>query len=122
MEVKVRLTKIVAEDNPEILAEGTGKKEEDYLEYIDTSGDTHRITYKEKEIWLEKDGEFSSQTILKEGEVGTSRVHSPYGDMEFTTKLINQTKENNRWHIHYQVLSNEDIVNEQELIFEIEEN
>jgi len=53
----------------------------------------------------------SETTLLKNGN-GKTIVKSPYGDMFFDTKTLEMKKSEGHWHVHYQILADNDVISD----------
>ena len=102
----------------EIIFEGPAILNHDRLVYFEERGGAKQtVTFEEGKIVLERVAEISSRTVLRTEGTGSSRVDSPYGIMSLDTVLRSFDKDEDRWMVEYQVLSGNEPVTDQRLIW-----
>ncbi len=122
MKVKIRL---LQEDKLEhtssVIADTIALWSGDELTYFEDEEHTykHHVLFLEDRVNIERKGEFSSETSLEQGQIGTSVMHSPYGKMVLNTKLCSYHKQENRIAVEYQILSGENVVSHLQMVWEI---
>lgn len=103
------------------IVDGIGLLQDGHLLYHeDDTNAKHSITMVTDEMILERISEVSSRTVLKDGENGECVVKSPYGVMNFTTRLQSREITESAWKVHYQIFSEEEQIAEMELEWKFE--
>lgn len=106
------------ENEKKIYPKVMGYLSEDVLSYQDKeTGNKHTITFCDEYIRFLNEGNFSSDTTLKEND-GKAIVNSPYGRMKFETKCINKDKNDDFWSVEYQILDGNQVITHQKMIWE----
>ena len=119
MEVEVTLKQIdYLENTQKEYPKVVGYLLEDSLEYIEKeTGNKHTITFSSDLIRFLNEGEYSSDTKLID-EPGETIVYSPYGNMNFVSKLIESDKNDAFWSVEYQLFEGDQIITHQKMIWE----
>ena len=68
---------------------------------------------------LKRNGEFSSETVLKSTGRGESLIASPYGTMRLETRLIEKEKALDHWMVEYEIVGSGSPVSHMRLVWEI---
>jgi hypothetical protein len=77
------------------------------------------VIFGEEEIILERKADVISRTVLRKRGRGKSFIDSEYGRLELETELSRYEKNDTVWLVEYRVLSGDDPVLDQILIWEI---
>ncbi len=119
MRIKVTLIqKDLLNHEENIIADGPALLNGNKLVYTEKDSTIrHTVTYEPEKLVLERSGEFPSRTVLKEGRISHSVVDSPYGQMVMNTRLKNRSRSETLWFAEYQVLSDGEVVLEQQLLW-----
>ncbi len=121
MKVKVRLIqKDLIDHTTNVIVDTVGLLKGSQLSYFEEDRSyKHTVVFEQDTITITRSGEFSSETSLIWGKNGKSKVRSPYGLMELSTKLCTFNKSDNRWIVNYQLLSGTEILSHMEMTWEI---
>lgn len=121
MKINIRLIRKDRLNNEEcILTEAPALLNGNRLLYSEAGGAVHSVSFNKNEIILERRADIASRTILRKGGSGKSFIDSEYGRMELETKLRRCEKNDTFWLVEYQVLSGDETVLDQILIWEID--
>ena len=109
------------EDRCGILAEGSAIRKKNRLVYHERDDEKiiHDIFFSDKEIILKRRADIESTTYLYPAKKGKSVIRSPYGVMELPAVLEFSAMEDDRWTAVYRILSGEDTVTYQKLVWEM---
>ena len=120
MKVKVRLRQIDNISGEEtIVADTPGLLNGNRLLYPESRGIAHSVTFGEEAIILERKADTSSRTELRKRGRGKSFIDSEFGRLEFGTELKRYEQKDNFRLAEYRLLSDEEPVLDQILIWEI---
>lgn len=122
MMIHVLLTQYdLLEGTETVVAEGIGDLSGDTLVYREKAEPFyfHEVFFSDRRITLERKADIRSVTELVPMGKGRSTVYSPFGKMELTTVLNGWSREEDRWMAEYKVLSGDDTVLHQRLVWEL---
>ena len=121
MRVTVQLIqKDLSTEETNVIADGPGLLNGRKLVYVEKeTGLRHTVTFDDDQVVLERAGEFPSKTVLVENKPGVSTVDSPYGRMVMSTRLKMKSRTPDLWMVQYQVISGDEVVLEQQLLWKI---
>ena len=119
MKVHVKLRQIAMPGGEEkILADTRGLLNGERLLYPEDTGIMHTVTFGAEEIILERKADVVSRTVLRKRGRGKSFIDSEYGRLELETELSRYEKNDTVWLVEYRVLSGDEPVLDQILIWE----
>ncbi len=120
MKVLVRLVQFdLLENTKAVIADTRGLLKDNRLSYFEEGGQRHDIHFGEDEVVLKRNGEFSSETVLKSTGRGESLIASPYGTMRLETRLIEKEKALDHWMVEYEIVGSGSPVSHIRLVWEI---
>lgn len=121
MNVHMKLTQY-DEDHPEgvVLVETEGTYENHLLFYQESPSIHHEISFFEDGMEIKRYADVHSITTLKKGELGTSMVESPYGQIEMQSKLHQYSLEENRCEVEYELFQETESILRQRLVWDWE--
>ena len=119
MKVSVRLKQIDRISGKEtILVQGPGLLNGNRLLYPESSHAVQSVTFDDEEIILERKADVVSRTVLRKRGRGKSFIDSECGRLELETELSRYEKNDTVWLVEYRVLSGDEPVLDQILIWE----
>lgn len=122
MKVQVLVTKYdLLTQEVETLAKGQGSFHDSVLTYYELENPVikHEITFLEDKVYLRRKAEIESEVELIRGEIGCSKVHSPYGTMELESVLHTYEKGESDYLIEYSIRSDNEVLSHQKILFEL---
>ena len=102
-----------------ILVNTTGLLNGERLLYPEGKNAVHSVTFGEEEVILERKADVTSRTVLRKGGRGESFIDSEYGRLVLETELSRYEKNDTDFLVEYRVLSGNETVLDQLLIWEI---
>ena len=120
MKTSVRLKQIDRFSGEEkILVQGQGLLNGNRLLYPESKDAVQSVTFNDEEIILERKADVISRTELRKRGRGKSFIDSEFGRLELETELGRYERNDTVWLVEYRVLSGDEPVLDQILIWEI---